>query len=170
VRQRGLLGALEFGDDRGRQRLAELDAPLVERVDVPDHALGEDAVLVQGDHRAEQPWSDDVRQQHVGGPVALHHPVGHNRLGCALGPHLIRRLAEGERLGLSEDVGGEDVVVVAELVERAREPEQVDGDELRPLMDELVEAVLPVRARLAPVHGTRVVIDGLAGQRDVLPA
>ena len=36
-----------------RERLAELDPPLVEGVDAPDRALGEDAVLVEGDERAE---------------------------------------------------------------------------------------------------------------------
>src|SRR4051794_26998094 len=33
---------LELGDDPLGEHLAELDAPLVERVDVPDHPLGED--------------------------------------------------------------------------------------------------------------------------------
>ena len=34
--------------------LAQLDPPLVEGVDPPDRALGEDAVLVQGDQGAER--------------------------------------------------------------------------------------------------------------------
>ena len=33
--------ALEFGYDALRQRLAELDTPLIERVDLPDRALRE---------------------------------------------------------------------------------------------------------------------------------
>ncbi len=45
--------ALELGDDRLGQRLAELDAPLVEGVDVPDRALSEDAVLIQRHQRPE---------------------------------------------------------------------------------------------------------------------
>src|SRR5205823_11657040 len=71
--------ALEFGDDALRELLPQLDAPLVERVDVPDHALREDAVLVERDQRPE-------------------------RLGRALGAHFVGRLPEGERLGLGEDV------------------------------------------------------------------
>jgi hypothetical protein len=39
-------GRFELGQDRLRQLLAELDAPLVERVDVPDDALRENLVLV----------------------------------------------------------------------------------------------------------------------------
>src|SRR6516165_2074766 len=44
---------LELGDDPLRQHLAQLDAPLVERVDVPDDALGEHAVLVEGHEFSE---------------------------------------------------------------------------------------------------------------------
>src|SRR4029077_9674732 len=75
---------------------------------------------------------------------------------------------EGERLGLGEDVRAEDVVVVAERVEGAGEADEVDGDEGRALVDELVEAVLPVRARLTPVNRPGVVVDGAAVDGDVL--
>src|SRR5215217_3145143 len=40
--------ALQLGDDALGERLAQLDAPLIERIHVPDDALGEDAVLVEG--------------------------------------------------------------------------------------------------------------------------
>src|SRR5207253_69989 len=39
--------ALQLRDDALGQQLAELDAPLVERVDLPDDSLREDAVLVK---------------------------------------------------------------------------------------------------------------------------
>src|SRR2546421_7380275 len=54
VRELGLGLALELGDDPLRQRLAELDAPLVERIDAPDDALSEDTVLVKRHQRAER--------------------------------------------------------------------------------------------------------------------
>ena len=40
--------------------------------------------------------------------------------------------------------------MVAELVAAVDEPDEVTRDELRALMDQLVEGVLPVRARLPP--------------------
>src|SRR4051795_6520073 len=43
----------ELADDLLREDLAELDAPLVEGVDVPDDALGEDGVFVECDQLAE---------------------------------------------------------------------------------------------------------------------
>ena len=45
------------------------------------------------------------------GPVALEHPVRHEPVRRALGPHLLRGLAEGQRLALGEHVRGEQVVV-----------------------------------------------------------
>ena len=41
--ERGLCLALELRDNALGQHLAKLDAPLVERVDLPDGALSEDA-------------------------------------------------------------------------------------------------------------------------------
>src|ERR1700730_4062110 len=50
----GLGLAHQLGDDALGQYLAEFDAPLVERVDVPDGALGEDVMLVQCDQLAKR--------------------------------------------------------------------------------------------------------------------
>ena len=52
--ERGLGLALEFRDDALSQYFAQLHAPLVEGVDVPDNTLGEDRVLVESDQRAER--------------------------------------------------------------------------------------------------------------------
>src|SRR5262245_43487753 len=54
VAEFGLLRALELGDDPLRERLPELHAPLIEGVDLPDGALGEDAVLVERDQLAQR--------------------------------------------------------------------------------------------------------------------
>jgi hypothetical protein len=47
--KKGLGLALKFGDDSLSQHLTQLDAPLVERVKVPDHTLREDRVFVEGE-------------------------------------------------------------------------------------------------------------------------
>ena len=111
-----LLLGLQLGDDRHGQRLAQLDPPLVEGVDPPDRALGEDAVLVEGDQRPERLRRQALGEDRVGGPVALEHAVRHELLRRPLGAHLLGRLAEGERLALGEDVGHQQVVVVAERI------------------------------------------------------
>ena len=149
----GELGvALELGDDRLRQHLAELDPPLVEGVDAPDRALGEDPVLVERDEAAERAAGQPLGEDRVRRPVALEDAVGR------LCPRRVA-LAEGERLGLGEDVGDQQVVVVAERVQRLVEADQVARDQLRPLVDQLVEGVLAVGPRLAPVDGAGLVVD-----------
>src|SRR5436309_1591256 len=50
--------------------LAELDAPLVEAVDVPDHALGEHLVLVERDQPAEMARVELVEIEQARGPVS----------------------------------------------------------------------------------------------------
>src|SRR5437899_6072995 len=73
--------ALELRDDPLRELLAELHAPLVEGIDVPNGPLREHAVLVERDQRAErlrrQPVSEDRRRRTV--PLARsvrHEPLG----------------------------------------------------------------------------------------------
>src|SRR5918995_5269133 len=90
----------ELGDDARREHLAELDTPLVERVDVPDRALRKDRMLVESDELAKRLGRQALGQDDVRGPVALEDAVRHEPLGRALRPHLVRRLPEGERLGL----------------------------------------------------------------------
>ncbi len=77
----------------------------------------------------------------------------------AFGPDLLLCLAERECLRLGKDVGGEDVVVFAEWVEGVGKPDEIDGDELGALVDQLIEAVLAVGSWLAPVDRAGLVVD-----------
>ncbi len=164
-----LLARLQLRDDRHRQLLAQLDSPLVEGVDSPDRALGEDAVLVEGDQGAQRLGGQPVGEDRVGGAVALEDSVRDQRLRRALLAHLLGRLAEGERLALGEDVGHQQVVVVAErVVGVGMKPMKSQGISSRALVDQLVEGVLAVGPRLAPVDGAGVVVDAGAVEGDVL--
>ena len=57
----GLCRALQFRDNALRQNLAQLYAPLVERIEIPYDALREDVMLVERDKlpqsRGCQPFS-----------------------------------------------------------------------------------------------------------------
>src|SRR5438093_11670601 len=66
--------ALELGDDALRELLPQLDAPLAERVDGPDHALREDAVPVERDQRPERLRGQPVGGDQRGRAVALERP------------------------------------------------------------------------------------------------
>src|SRR5262245_41043455 len=58
----------ELRDNRLCQRLAQFNAPLVERVDVPDNSLGVDAMLVERDQLAQRLGCQPVRKNGVGWP------------------------------------------------------------------------------------------------------
>src|SRR5437870_3511863 len=155
----GLGLALKFLDNPLGQYFAKFHTPLVERVNLPDGALGEHAVLVEGDQLAEHVRRELLGEDRVRRAVALKYPMGYEPIRRALHLDLLPCLAEGQRLSLSEDVRQEHVVVAAELVERSAERDEVTGDEFGPLMDQLVEGVLAVGSRLAPVDGAGLVGD-----------
>src|SRR5674536_257901 len=142
------------GRDLERELLADLDAPLVERVDAPDDALRECDVLVQRDQLPHHARGERRRHDRRGRPVALEHPRADDRLSGALGPYLVGRLPVRERLGLGEEVREEQLVyvlvAVLQRVRRRGDGDEVGRDQLGALMDELVERMLPVRAGLAP--------------------
>src|SRR6202789_4378167 len=87
--ERGRLVGVELRNDPLGQHLAELDAPLVERVDLPDRPLCEHAVLVKRDQLAERRRGQPVEQNGVGRPVALEGPVRQEPVGRALGLDLL---------------------------------------------------------------------------------
>jgi hypothetical protein len=58
--------------------------------------------------------------------------------------------AEGQCLGLRDQVGHEQVVMGTVRVVRVGEPDEVSRHNAGPLVQKLVEGVLAVRTRLAP--------------------
>ena len=94
------------------------------------------------------------REDRVRRVVARERPVRHQLRWHTFGRDLLGGLAEGERLGLREQVRREQVMVediaLATFASRLAEPDEVARDELRALVDQLVERVLPVGAGLTP--------------------
>ena len=154
---------------RCREHLAELDPPLVERVDVPDHALGEDAVLVERDERAEHraASSRSARIMLVGRLPSITRcgtspsAVPSARTSCSV-------LPKASASACAKTFDDQDVVVVADRVERLAEPDEVDGDELRALVDQLVEVCWPLVPGSPQKTGAGLIVDVRALDRDVL--
>ena len=112
--------------------------------------LGKDLVLIESDELTEDVRGQLLGHEGIGGPVALKHLVGDQRLVHAFRPDLLLGLAEGQGLGLGKEVGHEFGVVIAQRVVALAKADEVAGDQLGALVDELVEGVLPVGAGLAP--------------------
>src|SRR5215470_3964055 len=89
----GFVAALEQpGSEHAGERLAVLDSPLVEAVEVPDDSLDEDLVLVRREQRPEGSRRDALEEQHARRAVA----------GKRLVRFAWRRVAKSERRGLGE--------------------------------------------------------------------
>jgi len=55
----------QFSSDILRQHFAELDAPLVERVDVPNYALGENNMFIECHERTQRGGREAFSQKGV---------------------------------------------------------------------------------------------------------
>ena len=64
---------------------------------------------------------------------------------------------KGQCLGLREQIRHELIMMAADRIQRLPEADEVALDQLRSVMDELIERVLAVRSRLAPVNGSRLI-------------
>ena len=159
--------AFEFWNDSLRQCLTKFDSPLVERIDVPDSSLGEDRVLVEGDELAQDFRCELLGENRIRRTVALEDAVGHKPIRRAFSFDLLRRFAESQSLGLREDIRQQHVVVPADRIQCFGKTDKVARDQPRALMDQLIERMLTVGPRLAPVDGAGIVIDRRPFERDM---
>ena len=143
-----------------RQHLAQLHAPLVERAHAPDEALRRRAVLVDRQQLPARVRRQLREQKRRRWSVALEQLVRAQSLRHALRLQVGHALAAGQRVRLREEVAHQ-LVVIAHHLARAlqRHLALAEADEVArhhtALVDQLIEAVLPVRARLAEVHLAR---------------
>ena len=79
--------------------------------------------------------------------------------------YLVGCLSEGQGFGLGENVRQQHVMVAAQSIEWFVKGNEITGDESGALMDQLVEGMLSVGSRLAPVDSSRI-----AGHRFSHPA
>src|SRR5262249_15916220 len=154
------------GRDPVGQDFAELNAPLIEGIDVPDDALHKHAVFVESNDLAERCRGQPIAEQCIRWAVAFEDAMGCKFFNLALvdfrslSSSLIvnsvarftKLLSKCQGFGLRKDVGHEQVVMAAERVQRLAEPNKIAGHFPRSLMDKLIERMLAVGARLAPIN------------------
>src|SRR6185295_2378087 len=90
-------------------------------------------------------------------------------IAIELAVRVVRRLrAECQRLALREEIRHQQIVLVAERVQRLAEADEIAGHVPGALMEELVKRVLAVGARLSPENGAGLVSYALSSARDAL--
>ena len=165
--------ALDLRDDPLGQRLAQLHTPLIEGIDLPNRALGEDAVLVQRYQLAQRLRRQPLQQERVGRTVTLEGAVRHQPVGRAFRLDLPGGLAEGQRLRLGEDIGKQHALrhPASDRRTRARDcpsmaSHQIDqGENADP--DDIQRVPKQAPAQQAPQHSrSQVVSDHLGPQID----
>ena len=164
-----IIRSLNLGDDVLGQHFAQLDAPLIEGVDLPDSALGKDRVLIERDQLAQRFGGELVRQDDVGRAVALKDAMRNEPIRCPLGLYLLRGLSKCQGLGLGKDVGQQHVMVPPKRIEGLLKTNEVTGNQPGALVNQLVERVLTIGSRLAPVDRAGIVVDPLPFEGHVFP-
>lgn len=124
----GFVLALKFGDDAVGEDFAQFDAPLIERVDVPDRPLRENFMFVERDQSAQSARSQAFGHDRVRGLVALESAMRNLERRHAVFGDFFSRLAEGQRLRLCEEVRHQQIVMASERIERLDESDEVAGD------------------------------------------
>src|ERR1700691_6058106 len=162
-----IIRSLNLGNDVLGQHLAQLDAPLIEGINLPDGALGKYRVLIERDQLAQRFWCEFFRQEDVGRAVALKDAMRNQPIRRPLSLYLLRCLSESQGLGLGKDVGQEHVMVPPERIESLLKTDEVTGNQPGSLVDQLVERVLSIGSRLAPVNRAGVVVDPLPFKGDM---
>ena len=168
VAAHGIL-VVEFGLDGLRQLLAQLDAPLIVRVDVPNDALSKDLVLVHGDEGAQRERRHLLHHDRVGRSIALEDFVRSNSIGVVHAGQLLLHFTLGLALhkgfGLSQEVAEQQFVMLAigqVLVVAVHGGDEVAGNDFSALMYQLIKGMLTIGARLTPYNGSSGVVNGLA--------
>ena len=73
--------AFKFRNNALGEDFAKLDAPLIERVDVPDDPLGKDGMLVERDQLTQRLRSQTFGEDGIGRTVAFKYPMRYEPLG-----------------------------------------------------------------------------------------
>lgn len=149
----------EFRQDTARELLAQLHAPLIEAVDIPDDPLHEDLVLVQRNQAAQGMGCHLPEQEGIAGAVAIEDAIGQNARVRSLSPCLLRCFPVHQCLRLREEVGQQFDMMVTHRMVADGGCDEVAWNQSGPLVEQLEERMLSVGAGLSPDHGTCLVAD-----------
>ena len=155
----------EFGKDFFGQYLAQFHAPLVEAEHIQDNALGKDFVLIHRNQASQRPRRQLPEQDGIGWTITFKHPERRvqgdffliHAIGGQFFLNFFNSLALHEGLGLRKEVRQQLVVVIAKRIVADGRRNEVTRNDLRALVYELVESMLPIRAGLTPNDGTGLI-------------
>src|SRR6202007_2356250 len=98
-------------NDALRQRFPQFHPPLVKGINLPDRALRENTVLVQGDEAAQHLRRELIRKDGVRRPVALEDAGRQEPVSRAFAFYLLGSFSKRQGFCLRENIGDQYVVV-----------------------------------------------------------
>ncbi len=144
--------------------LSQFHAPLIERIDTPDHALREHLVLVKR-HQPPERSRVELRERHDGAGTVpsvdfvrneVVHPLRCQFLLLQFQPHGRRRVPRHERFGLRKAVRDGEVLLLLIAGGRLCRQHEIQRRPRCSLMQKLEEGMLRIITRLAPDHSGRI--------------
>ena len=145
-----------------------MNAPLVERKDIPNHALHKNLVLIERNQLPETFRREPLRQKRIRRAVARKRFVRHPFFRHAFGATFIRRFSKGQRFRLREEIAHQFGMMIPHRVVRLAKADEITRNQLGALMNQLIKRMLPVRARLPPHDRPGGICHHLAVFRDAL--
>ena len=127
-----------------------MNAPLIEGIDIPNHPLNKNLVLIERGQRTQHMRRQRVGKDRAGGSIAIEDAIRDLIPSDAFTGHIIGGLTKSQCLRLGKQVCHQFVVMITNGVLRAAESDKINRDQFRALVNELVERVLPVGSGLPP--------------------
>ena len=104
---------LQFLSDAAREHFAEFDAPLIERIDLPDCPLRKNTLLIKSDKGTEGVGCEALGKYRISGTITLKTAMRAKPVRDTFGFDFIFRFSESKRLGLGKQIRHEEVIVIA---------------------------------------------------------
>ena len=99
--------------DAACEHFAEFDAPLIERIDLPDCPLRKNTLLIKSDKGAEGVGCEALGKYRIGGTITLKTAMRAKPVRDTFGFDFIFRFSKSKRLGLGKQIRHEEFMVIA---------------------------------------------------------
>ena len=145
--------ALQFGNNPLRQNLAEFDAPLVERVDFPNGALGKHDVFVQGNQLAQGLGVSLSARMVFDGRLPSKTRWGTSQSGVPSALTCSAVLPKASASAWANTLARSMSWCAAQRGQRVGKGDEVARNEPGSLVNQLIKGMLPVGAGFTPING-----------------
>lgn len=152
--------------DFARKLFAQLNTPLIVRINIPDASFNKSNMLIEAHELAERKRREFLAKNGSRGTVSFEDAGSDHPFSRAFGAYFVGGFTKRERLSLCKEVSEEELVYVLQCVLRrvngVGKSNKVAGNFSCSLVNKLVKCMLAVGSWLAPKQLTRLRGNGRA--------